>query len=143
MKALSIRQPWAWLILHGGKDVENRDWGTLYRGEIAIHSARGMTRDEYEMAVMFVQKFDSELAARIPPRSALVFGAILGTCHIGDCVTEHHSPWFQGKYGFVLRQKEAWHKPVAARGALGLWEWTPERLPSVTEMYGPLFAPRE
>jgi hypothetical protein len=46
--ALSIRQPWAWLILHAGKDIENRDWPTKYRGPFLIHASKGMTRDEYE-----------------------------------------------------------------------------------------------
>ena len=32
MKALSIQQPWAWLIAHGKKDVENRTWATAFRG---------------------------------------------------------------------------------------------------------------
>ena len=39
MKALSIRQPWAWLILHGGKDIENRTWATKLRGRVLIHAA--------------------------------------------------------------------------------------------------------
>lgn len=43
MKALSIRQPWAWLILHGGKDIENRSWNTNFRGRFLIHAAAGMT----------------------------------------------------------------------------------------------------
>ena len=34
MKALSIRQPWSWLILHGGKDIENRSWRTNVRGPV-------------------------------------------------------------------------------------------------------------
>jgi hypothetical protein len=40
MKALSIRQPWAWLIITGHKDVENRSWTTTYRGPLLIHAAR-------------------------------------------------------------------------------------------------------
>lgn len=38
MKALSIRQPWAWLILHGGKDMENRSRRTHMRGRICVHA---------------------------------------------------------------------------------------------------------
>lgn len=45
--ALSIRQPWAWLILHAGKDIENRTWQTYQRGWFAIHASKGMTRREY------------------------------------------------------------------------------------------------
>ena len=50
MMALSIRQPWAWLILHAGKDIENRDWPTRFRGRFLIHASKGMTREEYELA---------------------------------------------------------------------------------------------
>jgi hypothetical protein len=46
MKALSIRQPWAWLILNAGKDIENRDWLTRFRGPFLIHASKGMTRAE-------------------------------------------------------------------------------------------------
>jgi hypothetical protein len=43
MKALSIRQPWAWLILHAGKDIENRDRkprnpALHFRGSFLIHA---------------------------------------------------------------------------------------------------------
>ena len=31
MKAISIRQPWAWLVVNGHKDVENRTWRTKHR----------------------------------------------------------------------------------------------------------------
>ncbi|MCG0445699.1 ASCH domain-containing protein [Pseudomonas aeruginosa] len=50
MKALSIRQPWAWLVANGHKDIENRDWATSFRGRFLIHAAKSMTRDEYEEA---------------------------------------------------------------------------------------------
>ena len=43
LKALSIRQPWAWLIVNGFKDVENRNWRTHWRGRLLIHASKGMT----------------------------------------------------------------------------------------------------
>lgn len=42
MKAISIQQPWAWAILHAGKDVENRTWRTTYRGPVAIHASKAV-----------------------------------------------------------------------------------------------------
>ncbi|WP_245839042.1 ASCH domain-containing protein [Yersinia kristensenii] len=39
MKALSIRQPWAWLIVNGYKDIENRTWNTKCRGPVLIHAS--------------------------------------------------------------------------------------------------------
>lgn len=50
MKALSIRQPWAWLIVNGHKDIENRSWPTRFRGKFLVHASNGMTRSEYEEA---------------------------------------------------------------------------------------------
>jgi hypothetical protein len=47
VKALSIRQPWAWLIVNGQKDIENRCWKTHFRGKIYVHAAKGMTRGDY------------------------------------------------------------------------------------------------
>lgn len=38
MKAISIKQPWASLIAHGIKDIENRSWRTNYRGRVLIHA---------------------------------------------------------------------------------------------------------
>ncbi len=45
MQALSVRQPWAWLIVAGYKDVENRGWATKYRGRILIHAGRRAAED--------------------------------------------------------------------------------------------------
>ncbi len=50
MKAISIRQPWAWAICHAGKRVENRDWrhAPSYRGPLLIHAAKGCTIAEFD-----------------------------------------------------------------------------------------------
>lgn len=40
MKALTVKQPWAGLIIAGGKDIENRTWRTSYRGRVLIHAAK-------------------------------------------------------------------------------------------------------
>ena len=121
MKALSIRQPWAWLLIHGTKDIENRDWWTSVRGQVAIHAAKGMTRFEYEDAVDFVRRFDPNLAECIPLPKELERGAIIGTMVIRDCVSSSKTPWFQGRYGFVMDTPEPWDA-FPCSGALGFWE---------------------
>ena len=51
MKALSIRQPWAWAILCAGKRIENRSWqGCGYRGPILLHASKRCTRVEFDDA---------------------------------------------------------------------------------------------
>ncbi len=135
MKALSIRQPWAWLILHGGKDIENRSWPTRFRGRFLIHAAKGCTRNEYAEAVDFVWTFwGGKKGREIPMLNQLERGGIIGEAELVDCVEESSSRWFMGNYnvlenqrrnlklhGFVLRNV----KPLPFRpckGALGFFE---------------------
>jgi hypothetical protein len=122
MKALTVRQPWAWLLLHG-KPVENRTWSTNYCGPLVIHAAKGMTRDEYEAAVLFVAGFDRELAGRIPHPESLVRGAAIGEVLQTACVTAHPSPFFCGPYGHVYEQPREYPVPIECTGRLGLWAW--------------------
>ena len=112
MKAISIRQPWAWLIVHGGKDIENRSWKTNFRGRVLIHASKGMTRVDYETAGMF---------APLPAFEELQSGGIIGSVEIVDCVQQSESPWFFGPYGFVLRDPQRCpFRPM--KGALGFFE---------------------
>ena len=101
MKALSIRQPWAWLILHAGKDIENRSWPTNYRGRVLIHASKGMTRSEYEQACDFVYT-NVHPSIAIPTFETLDHGGIVGEVEITDCVKDSCSWWFECPYGFVL-----------------------------------------
>jgi hypothetical protein len=55
MKAISVRQPWAWAIIYSTKDIENRGWPINYRGDILINAAKMCTKKEYESASIFCQ----------------------------------------------------------------------------------------
>lgn len=118
MKAISIRQPWAWAILHVGKDIENRTWRTPYRGPVLIHAAKGMTREEYLDAAQMIDMVGLD---KTPSLEDLLRGGIVGEARIVDCVATHDSPWFFGPYGFVLADvKPLPFRPV--RGALGFFD---------------------
>lgn len=122
MKALSIRQPWAWLILHGGKDIENRTWHTKLRGRFLIHAAQGMTRGEHADALAFLLKAGiPEAAFMMPNPELLLRGGIIGSVELVDSVDTSDSPWYMGEKGFVLRDP----KPlpfVPLKGRLGFFE---------------------
>ena len=98
IKALSVRQPWAWLIIHAGKDIENRSEASArnmgeYRGPLAIHAAKGMTRTEYQDACLWVHyKFGPETCLTIPIMSDLPRGGLIGMVDLGERVTESKSP---------------------------------------------------
>ncbi len=123
MKALTIRQPWAWAIIHAGKDIENRSWRTHHRGALAVHAAKGLTRREYEEFAQFynrLRKNRSRLPT-LPPMEELPRGAIIGKVHLADCVEQSRSPWFFGDFGFVLERPKA----IKARpwtGKLGFFD---------------------
>lgn len=123
--ALSIRQPWAWAIINAGKDIENRDWATRFRGPVCIHAAKGMTRNEFDDFVTLARamaKRDLWSGPFIPEPKELPRGGIIGVAEIVDCVEASDSPWFFGRYGFVLRNA----RPVGfipVKGALGFFDW--------------------
>ncbi|MBI2299934.1 MAG: ASCH domain-containing protein [Armatimonadetes bacterium] len=113
MKALSIRQPFVWLLANGHKDIENRRWGTRYRGRFLIHAARTPDTE-------FTPRL-RHLIGAIPVPDELDYGGIVGVATIIDCVTESDSPWFCGPYGFVI--VDAAPLPfVPLRGMLGFFE---------------------
>lgn len=123
--ALSVRQPWAWAIIHAGKDVENRDWPTRVRGPVCIHAAKGMTRAEWSDAAYFISRLT---AASTPAAPSLDRGGIIGVAEIVDCIQASASPWFFGRYGFALLNA----RPVPfipVKGALGFFDWR-DNLPS-------------
>lgn len=123
MKALSIRQPWAWLICHGGKDIENREWRSSFRGPVLIHASKTMTRADYEACALFIAGM--ERPWRMPAYDILrkECGGIVGQATIVDCLTASDSRWFCGPYGFQLT--EATPLPLhPCKGALGFFEVT-------------------
>ncbi len=126
MKALSIRQPWASLILRQGKDIENRDWSTKYRGRILIHAAKGCTYREFEDALCFARKALGRTISA--DQKTIQRGGIIGSVEIVDCVSASESPWFMGKYGFVLRDP----RPlpfIPWKGQLGFFDVPDSALP--------------
>lgn len=116
MKALSIRQPWAWCILHG-KPVENRKWWTSYRGPLLLHAAKGMARHEYEEC----RDFAARLGLTVPNMAGLPRGGIVGRAKLVDCVSRHASPWFFGPQALVLANVEPLPF-IPLKGALGLFD---------------------
>jgi len=118
MIALSIRQPWAWLIVNGYKDIENRDWITGRRGRFLVHAGKGMSRAGYEGAVDTIDYVGQDIM--LPPFESLERGGIVGSAVLINCVSKTESKWFFGKYGFVLTDA----KPLPFRpwkGQLGFF----------------------
>lgn len=115
MKALSVKQPFAWAIVNGRKDIENRKWITHFRGRIAIHACGvKMPRPPWPRSV-----------AR-PNDDELITSAIVGVVDIVDVVETSRSKWFLGPLGWVLANARPLATPIPCKGNLKLWDVPPE-----------------
>jgi len=118
MKALSIKQPWAELILQGKKRIEIRKWNTHFRGEFLIHSSKN----------------SDEKAMKEFGFSNLPCGFILGKAKLVDVKTYENEVEFNkdkhlhlasmkwGNHGFILENAERIN-PVEAKGSLNFWDF--------------------
>lgn len=122
--AISVRQPWAWAIVHGGKDVENRVKRAITLGgmdrlkRFAVHASTGMTRTEYEDA----RDFMLSIGVECPKPKELVRGGVIGWAAIIGVVKESESAWFFGPWALVLEDVVAC-EPVPCGGQLGAFRW--------------------
>ena len=96
-KVIVIRQPWAWLIVNGFKDTENRSWSTRYRGTLLIQaSVSRPTKRKLQEIKLFALKRGVELPEEFER------GGMVGVVQLDDSVTRSRSKWFEGPIGRVL-----------------------------------------
>lgn len=133
LRAITVKQPWAWAIAHGGKTVENRSKVTSYRGLLLIHagkawSGRGAVDERVRLA--WRQKYRNPTNQHLLPVGMVVAVAQLADSHpdAGCC-----RPWGESSYTeaggrkrttvahLVLEDVRPLGRPTWARGALGLW----------------------
>lgn len=147
MKAITIKQPWASLIVHGIKDIENRTWACpkKYIGQRVLIHAGADKRGGWILnnaqsgsllrskSILYSTDFDD-----------LPFGSIIGSVEIVDCVQNHPSIWAEktenytvgmnpknhenitGKkvvYNWVLANPVLFQKPIPVKGKLSFWEY--------------------
>lgn len=107
MKALSIQQPWADLIVRGIKDIENRSWRapkTVIGKTIYVHAPRKIDNEACRLALQDIHWYPAARRAilDLPSEYMTRLGGIIGEVTITGCLTTHESDWFQGPFGFVL-----------------------------------------
>lgn len=112
---LSIRQPYAWLIVQGIKPVENRTWATKFRGRVLIHAGVTYPKRDHR------DDLESWGARGYPADRESMLGGIVGEAVIVDCVKQHASAFFFGPYGFVLERPKAYARLIPLGGRLGFF----------------------
>lgn len=124
MKVLTIKQPWASLIVNGYKKYEFRSWKTNYRGKILIHA--GLSTDK-DMLKRF-ENYDLDY----------IKGAIIGEALLVDCIKVDNdfnnyltniNPIIYGRrshvgmYAWKIENIEKYDIPIYTKGKLGLWTY--------------------
>jgi len=138
MKAITIWQPWASLLVSGQKQYETRSWATSYRGPIAIHAAMRPVRRTIgalaagnnileRLGIVFPKHEDLYQL----PTGAIVGTAILEYCHLIDetfiaklSLQELDLGEFTpGRYAWEFSHMTDVTPAIPIRGAQGLWTW--------------------
>jgi hypothetical protein len=142
MKAISIKNPWASLIVQGVKDIENRTWKTSFRGTVLVHASGKPSGTITDLLTQ--DQFDSLNVNRFAPLwlQFLMAGrytnsAIIGTVDIVDCVIGHHSIWAEKTdmpagptwvekptFNWVLKNPVLFPEPILnVKGKLSFWDF--------------------
>lgn len=116
MKAITIRPEWAWLILHAGKDLENRSWQTRHRGPLLIH-ASAKRADDHQRIREWAR---TELGILMP--ETVPMGGIVGCVEVVEMVTSPvDSPWWIGPVAWrLVKPRVLPFRPM--KGRLQLWD---------------------
>lgn len=123
MKVLTIKEPWASLIVNGYKKYEFRSWKTNYRGKILIHAGMSIEKD----MLGNIKDYNIEINK----------GAIIGEADLVDCilVNEEFDKELRNidkivygnnhinNYAWKLENIKKYDKPIPIKGKLGLWNY--------------------
>jgi hypothetical protein len=133
MKALSLLQPWASLVIMGAKTIETRSWQTTYRGELLIHASSGKS------GALIPQ--EDPFKKYIADFNSLPFGAIIGKVNLVDIIPVDALPlsnhiinklsleerafgdYTKGRFAWLLEDAEMFENIIPVRGSLGLWNF--------------------
>lgn len=126
MKVLSIKEPWASLIMNGTKKIETRSWKTKYRGEIYIHASLSKAKITNHEVYELIKDMNFK------------YGYIICKCNLVDCIymtdeyvndmkTNHYEEYIcghyeVGRYAWIVEDVKV-IEPIEAKGKLGLWNY--------------------
>lgn len=129
MKTITIKQPWATLIMQGDKRFEFRNWQTAYRGELLIHAGKSIDKEA-------IKRLEKYLPKELP------LGKILGKLRLVDCIKMspefkeellkenrdiYTKSFFKENYGWQVDNVQVFDEPIEAKGHLSLWEYNIEK----------------
>lgn len=135
MKAITIWQPWAYMLIVGLKRYETRSWKTNYRGPLAIHAAaKADSAIKQTMDINLYNYLNNEVLlyhARDLPR-----GCVVGVCELVEChkidadfmkslnsQEKRFGNFVIGGYAWQIKNMSMLANPIYIKGQQRLWEW--------------------
>ena len=154
MKTITVKQPWASLIVEGVKDIENRTWKTNFRGRVLIHAGATpcgnlkadscfshiLTNEQYSRLLRIgLERFGTNEKADICWLNLYPHGAIIGSVEIVDCVINHPSIWSEKTpldkqlenkciWNWVFANPIMFDNPIPCKGKLSFWDYNEDVL---------------
>lgn len=129
MKVLSIKEPYATLIMEKVKRIETRSWKTNYRGELYIHASKSkISKDKKEKKELMDLIKDKDMN----------YGKIICKCNLVDCIYMDNEflkkiekekieyicgEYKEGRYAWVLEDIVVLEDKIDAKGRLGIWNY--------------------
>jgi hypothetical protein len=142
MKALSLLQPWASLVVMGLKKIETRSWNTKFTGTLLIHASKKFTSEQIRLSEEFNSKYGASLGFVKELPIGAIIGSVdmIGTFSMNDLLTQRtiskkEKVWHLtdeelafgdyscNRYGWLLENPQQWAIPVRAKGSLSLWDF--------------------
>ncbi len=121
MKAITIKEPWASLIVHGFKKYEFRNWKTNYRGKILIHA--GLSKENIDK----FSDYNLDISSGEIIGEAVITDCILVSKEFDDELRKINSLVYEnnhvGLYAFKLENVKKYDKRIKIKGKLGLWNF--------------------
>lgn len=120
MRCLAVQQPWAWTLISGAKDIENRTWSTDYRGPVVILASGTKARVNYLARLKGFPKAPVDFT----------YGALIGVVDVIDVVplseALEDNPWAWGPYCWRIGNARKFAEPISAKGKLNLFTLSPD-----------------
>lgn len=132
MKVISLKEPYASLIMNGIKKIETRSWKTNYRGKLYIHASVSKISKEILSNKELMELVDI---------NNLSFGNIICSCDLVDCIpmTDEFilkvkknrreflsGEYAVGRYAWILENVQVLDQMIPAKGQLGIWNYNLE-----------------
>jgi len=133
MKAISLLQPWASLVVLGFKKFETRSWNTSYRGSLLIHASK--RKDEVGRSLCTTNAFFADRLGGLRGFYHLPFGAIIGEVTLVEtfstdsifALTDEErcfGDYSPGRRVWALENPTVYDQPIPCKGSLSIWDYT-------------------